>query len=134
MLPHTDLADGLGCALDGTAVAVDAEQRTTVPGVWAAGRPPASAGGPRPRRGAHRRPLGRRAAARHPADPHPAALASRRRLRAAAAALDTAYAVPPHWSEQVTDDTVVCRCEEVTAGAVRAALDLGAGTPAPSSC
>ncbi|MGM7445401.1 NAD(P)/FAD-dependent oxidoreductase, partial [Streptomyces tunisiensis] len=37
MLPHTDLAETLGCRLDGHAVAVDAEQRTDVPGVWAAG-------------------------------------------------------------------------------------------------
>ncbi len=46
MLPHTDLAGSLGCRLDGTAVAVDAEQRTDVPGVWAAGGPRASAGRP----------------------------------------------------------------------------------------
>ncbi len=40
------------------------------------------------------------------------------------------YAPPAHWAEQVTDDTVVCRCEEVTAGAVREAVDeLGAGDP-----
>lgn len=37
MLPHTDLAESLGCRLDGHAVSVDAEQRTDVPGVWAAG-------------------------------------------------------------------------------------------------
>ncbi|BFO17323.1 NAD(P)/FAD-dependent oxidoreductase [Streptomyces sp. KM77-8] len=37
MLPHTDLAETLGCRLDGLTVAVDAEQRTDVPGVWAAG-------------------------------------------------------------------------------------------------
>lgn len=37
MLPHTDLAETLGCRLDGTGVHVDDEQRTDVPGVWAAG-------------------------------------------------------------------------------------------------
>ncbi|MER7185079.1 FAD-dependent oxidoreductase, partial [Streptomyces hyaluromycini] len=37
MLPHTDLAEGLGCRIDGVAVHVDDEQRTDVPGVWAAG-------------------------------------------------------------------------------------------------
>ncbi|WP_309063086.1 FAD-dependent oxidoreductase, partial [Streptomyces sp.] len=37
MVPHTDLAEGLGCRLDGLTVAVDEEQRTDVPGVWAAG-------------------------------------------------------------------------------------------------
>ncbi|WP_446035077.1 (2Fe-2S)-binding protein, partial [Streptomyces olivaceus] len=41
---------------------------------------------------------------------------------------DAALAPPAHWAAQVTDDTVVCRCEEVTAGAVREAADgLGAG-------
>ncbi|CAM5614649.1 NADPH-dependent 2,4-dienoyl-CoA reductase/sulfur reductase-like enzyme OS=Streptomyces violarus OX=67380 GN=FHS41_001097 PE=4 SV=1 [Streptomyces violarus] len=59
--------------------------------------------------------------------PAPAALKARTKLRRSAAALDAAYAPPAHWTEQVTDDTVVCRCEEVTAGAVRDALDLGAG-------
>ncbi|MEU0455597.1 (2Fe-2S)-binding protein, partial [Streptomyces sp. NPDC006129] len=52
---------------------------------------------------------------------------ARTKLRRSAAALDSACAPPAHWPEQVTDDTVVCRCEEVTAGAVRDALDLGAG-------
>lgn len=37
MLPHTDLAETLGCRLDGLNVQVDDEQRTDVPGVWAAG-------------------------------------------------------------------------------------------------
>lgn len=37
MLPHTDLAETLGCRLDGLDVHVDDEQRTDVPGVWAAG-------------------------------------------------------------------------------------------------
>ncbi|MFV0132650.1 NAD(P)/FAD-dependent oxidoreductase [Streptomyces sp. HMX87] len=128
MLPHTDLADGLGCALDGTAVAVDAEQRTTVPGVWAAGEATGIGGAGLALAEGHL--AGRSVAARlhgtrfHPA---PAAVAARRRLREAAAALDSAYATRPRWTDQVTDDTVVCRCEEVTAGAVREALDLGAG-------
>ncbi|MFB7510895.1 NAD(P)/FAD-dependent oxidoreductase, partial [Streptomyces broussonetiae] len=37
MLPHTDLAEALGCTLAGTDVRVDGEQRTDVRGVWAAG-------------------------------------------------------------------------------------------------
>ncbi|MEW2042968.1 (2Fe-2S)-binding protein, partial [Streptomyces sp. NPDC005534] len=53
---------------------------------------------------------------------------SRTRLRAFSAALDTMYAPPAHWTDQVTDDTVVCRCEEVTGGRIREAVtDLGAG-------
>ncbi|MET9391236.1 FAD-dependent oxidoreductase [Streptomyces sp. NPDC006624] len=137
MLPHTDLAGGLGCRLDGLAVAVDAEQRTDVPGVWAAGEATGIGGAALALAEGHI--AGCSAAARlHGTEPGsstydtalapaPAALKARTRLGAAARALASAYAPPAHWPEQVTDDTVVCRCEEVTAGAVRDALDLGAG-------
>ncbi|MEU1315843.1 FAD-dependent oxidoreductase [Streptomyces tibetensis] len=193
MLPHTDLAESLGCRLDGLTVAVDPEQRTNVPGVWAAGEatgiggaalalaeghiagcsaaahlrgtapsvvhppgtvpgpepsvvhqpgtvpgpepsvvhPPGTAPGPEP---SVVHPPGTApgpAPAAHPPGtvlgPAPAALKARTRLARSAAALESAYAPPVHWPEQITDDTVICRCEEVTAGAVREALDLGAG-------
>lgn len=53
---------------------------------------------------------------------------SRTRTREFIAALDTVYTPPAHWTDQVTDDTVVCRCEEVTGGEIRAAVaELGAG-------
>ncbi|WP_037642784.1 (2Fe-2S)-binding protein, partial [Streptomyces griseorubens] len=51
----------------------------------------------------------------------------RARGRTAAAALHALHGPPAHWGEGVPDDTVICRCEEVTAGAVREALALGAG-------
>ena len=47
-------------------------------------------------------------------------------LRRFAAALHRTFAVPPGWPDGLDgldDDTVVCRCEEVTAGAVRSAID-----------
>ncbi|KUL78269.1 MULTISPECIES: NAD(P)/FAD-dependent oxidoreductase [unclassified Streptomyces] len=131
MLPQTDLADTLGCRLDGLAVHVDTEQRTDVPGVWAAGETTGIGGAGLSLAEGHI--AGRSAAARlHGTRPDPAAWAraarARDRGRAFAAALDTVYAPPAHWTEQVTDDTTVCRCEEVTAGAVREAVaDLGAG-------
>ncbi|WP_460084765.1 (2Fe-2S)-binding protein, partial [Streptomyces variabilis] len=52
---------------------------------------------------------------------------ARARGRTAAAALPALHGPPAHWGEDVPDDTVICRCEEVTAGAVREALTLGAG-------
>ncbi|MER6686199.1 (2Fe-2S)-binding protein, partial [Streptomyces olivaceoviridis] len=53
---------------------------------------------------------------------------TRARLRAFATALDAVYAPPAGWADRVPDETVVCRCEEVTAGQVRGAVDsLGAG-------
>ncbi|MFI6805020.1 FAD-dependent oxidoreductase [Streptomyces luteogriseus] len=128
MLPHTDLAESLGCRLDGFTVAVDTEQGTTVPGVWAAGEATGIGGAALALAEGHI--AGHSAAARllgtAPA-PAPAALKARTKLRRSAAALDSVCAPPAHWPEQLTDDTVVCRCEEVTAGSVREALDLGAG-------
>ncbi|MGW4979555.1 FAD/NAD(P)-dependent oxidoreductase [Streptomyces mirabilis] len=131
MLAHIDLAESLGCRIDGLNVAVDEEQRTDVPGVWAAGETTGIGGAALSLAEGHI--AGRSAAARLTGtrpDPHTWARAarSRRRAREFFAALDTVYAPPAHWTEQVTDDTVVCRCEEVTAGAVRNAVDeLGAG-------
>ncbi|MER5805848.1 NAD(P)/FAD-dependent oxidoreductase [Streptomyces mirabilis] len=131
MLAHIDLAESLGCRIDGLNVAVDEEQRTDVPGVWAAGETTGIGGAALSLAEGHI--AGGSAAARLTGtrpDPRTWARAarSRRRAREFFAALDTVYAPPAHWTEQVTDDTVVCRCEEVTAGAVRNAVDeLGAG-------
>ncbi|MFD3496749.1 FAD-dependent oxidoreductase [Streptomyces sp. NPDC058678] len=130
MLPHTDLADTLGCRLDGLNVHVDDEQRTGVPGVWAAGETTGIGGSALSL--AEGQIAGRSVAARlHGTEPDPrdraAAVRTRTRLRAFSAALDRVYAPPAHWAEQVTDDTVVCRCEEVTGGAIREAVtELGA--------
>ncbi|MEV6174545.1 FAD-dependent oxidoreductase [Streptomyces sp. NPDC051954] len=131
MVPHTDLADTLGCRLDGPNVHVDDEQRTDIPGVWAAGESTGIGGSALALAEGHI--AGCSAAARlNGAEPDPGAWAaaakSRTGLREFFAALDTVYTPPVHWAEQVTDDTVVCRCEEVTGGAIRAAVgDLGAG-------
>ncbi|MCD9876478.1 NAD(P)/FAD-dependent oxidoreductase [Streptomyces guryensis] len=131
MLPHTDLAETLGCRLDGMNVQVDGEQRTDVPGVWAAGETTGIGGSALALAEGHI--AGRSAAARlagHAPDPREwaAAAKSRNRLREFAAALDSVYAPPAHWTEQITDDTVVCRCEEVTGSAIREAVtELGAG-------
>ncbi|MBC9724328.1 NAD(P)/FAD-dependent oxidoreductase [Streptomyces sp. TRM68367] len=128
MLPHTDLAESLGCRTDGPAVAVDDEQRTDVPGVWAAGEATGIGGAALALAEGHIAGCSIAARLENTAcAPAPAAVKSRTSLRQFAAALDAAYAPPAHWTDQVTDDTVVCRCEEVTAGDVRAAVDLGAG-------
>ncbi|MFI6248865.1 FAD-dependent oxidoreductase [Streptomyces sp. NPDC051016] len=131
MLPHTDLAQGLGCRVDGVAVHVDDEQRTDVPGVWAAGEATGVGGADLALAEGHI--AGRSAAARlSGSQPDPRdwarAAGTRAGLRRFFAAVDEACAPPAHWAEQVTDDTVVCRCEEVPAGAVRRAVtELGAG-------
>lgn len=131
MLPHTDLAETLGCRLDGMDVHVDDEQRTDVPGVWAAGETTGIGGSALSLAEGHI--AGRSIAARlrgiePDARDWAAAARTRTRLRAFFAALDAVHAPPAHWTERITDDTVVCRCEEVTGGAIREAVDeLGAG-------
>jgi len=131
MLPHTDLAETLGCRLEGMNVQVDGEQRTDVPGVWAAGETTGIGGSALALAEGHiaGRSAAVRLAGRAP-DPREwaAAARTRTRLREFAAALDAVYAPPAHWSELVTDDTVVCRCEEVTGGTIREAVaEFGAG-------
>ncbi|MFI1366681.1 FAD-dependent oxidoreductase [Streptomyces griseochromogenes] len=133
MLPHTDLAETLGCTLSGTDVRVDDEQRTDVPGVWAAGEATGIGGAALALAEGHI--AGRSIAARlHGTAPDPrrwaAAARARTRSREFFAALDTLYAPPGGWPDLITDDTVVCRCEEITAGQVRTAVGtLGATDP-----
>ncbi len=51
-----------------------------------------------------------------------------RRHRRFAAAMHRAHPVPQRWAEWLTDETMLCRCEEVTVGAVAEVRDvLGAG-------
>ncbi|MEU5719243.1 NAD(P)/FAD-dependent oxidoreductase [Streptomyces sp. NPDC020403] len=132
--PQLDLFLPLGCALAASAdgnsvVAVDDGQRTTVPGLYAAGEA-CGVGGAALAVGE-----GRLAAASVLADAGAAPVLSRRRLgavraavarqRAFARAMGLAHPIPPAWPSWLTDRTVVCRCEEVTAGTVRAACADG---------
>ncbi|MGW7051400.1 FAD-dependent oxidoreductase [Streptomyces sp. NPDC054887] len=146
LLPHTDLAGALGCRLvetdgGGWGVAVDDEQRTDVPGVWAAGEAGGVGGaalalaeGKIAGRSVAARLLGReperlgRVALGRTSDRlrWAAEVRARRRLRRFAAVIGGVYVPPAGWVERVTDDTVVCRCEEVPASVVRAAVELGA--------
>ncbi|CAO0835144.1 Oxidase OS=Streptomyces microflavus OX=1919 GN=Smic_85880 PE=4 SV=1 [Streptomyces microflavus] len=110
---------------------VDEEQRTDVPGVLAAGETTGIGGAGLSLAEGHIAGLSA-AAHLYGTAPDPgewaAAARSRTRLRAFFAELDGAYAAPVRWTERLTDATVVCRCEEVTAGAVREAVGaLGAG-------
>ncbi|MGA6169262.1 FAD-dependent oxidoreductase [Streptomyces sp. NPDC012600] len=129
-VPQLDLLLTLGCGLadagDGTmAAAVDDGQRTRVPGLYTAGETCGVGGA------ALAVAEGRVAAVsvltdlRPSGRPNPRRLAAERRAvaghRAFARAMARAHPLPPAWSAWLTDDTPVCRCEEVTAGAVRSA-------------
>ncbi|MFB7559663.1 FAD/NAD(P)-dependent oxidoreductase [Streptomyces brevispora] len=138
LVPLLDLAVGLGCATrcgaDGVAaLLLDEDLRTTVPRVWAAGET-GGIGGVQlaltegelaaltvideARGGARGRGARRVIALRR----------ARRRMRAFAELMGAAHRPGPGWIEWAAEDTEVCRCEEVTAGAIRTAVDeLGAG-------
>ncbi|MBT2477252.1 NAD(P)/FAD-dependent oxidoreductase [Streptomyces sp. ISL-94] len=127
LVPQLELATGLGCATvrsaDGTvALDLDAGQRTSVPGIWAAGETGGIGGAELALT------EGEIAALTAAGRPVTAALARRRaRLRAFAGAMAAAHCPGPGWTGWLREDSVVCRCEEVPAGRIReAAEDLGA--------
>ncbi|MEU3354538.1 NAD(P)/FAD-dependent oxidoreductase [Streptomyces sp. NPDC037389] len=137
LVPRIELATTLGCATrrtpDGTAALVlDGFQRTSVPGLWAAGEPGGAGGWELARTEGEL--AGLAVAARLGGRPfltggtRPRRLRrDRARLRAFAEAMAAAHAPGRGWTRWLTDDTDVCRCEEVTAGRVREAVcDLGA--------
>ncbi|MFF4739758.1 FAD-dependent oxidoreductase [Streptomyces sp. NPDC001262] len=135
LVPQVELATALGCTTrttaDGTsALVLGGFQETSVRGLWAAGETGGVGGvrlalaegelagiavaarlGAGRARGSRIRELRRR----------------RDRMRAFADAMAAAHTPGPGWRQWLTDDTDVCRCEEVTAGRIREAVDgLGA--------
>lgn len=134
LVPHLELASALGARLAETgagagsaAVWVDGEQRTDVPGLWAAGET-TGVGGSAPAL-VEGEIAGRSIAAtlleRERDADWLAALARLARARKRAqdffAAVERVYSPPATWVDALTDETIVCRCEEVPVGAVRAA-------------
>ena len=132
-----ELALHLGCATspgpDGApAVDVDAVGRTSIPRVLAAGEITGIGGADLALvegalAGAAAAAV---AAGREPVPPPPSVAARLERMASFAAAMHRAHPVADGWTGWLTDDTLVCRCEEVSVGAVRAAVtELGAADP-----
>ncbi|MER5983660.1 NAD(P)/FAD-dependent oxidoreductase [Streptomyces sp. NPDC001787] len=139
--PRVELATALGCETreraDGThGVVVDAQLRTSVPGVWAAGETGGIGGvqlaliegelaalsvarqaGPQEvSRGGAR---SGRAVTLHRA---------RTRMRRFAEVMGAVHRPRPGWRQWLSGDTEVCRCEEVSAGRILTSVsELGAG-------
>jgi len=103
LVPQTELAQALGCALaerfGAAAIAVDGAQRSSVAGVFAAGECTGVAG---------------------------AEAARLAREHAFAAAVAATFPMPRDWADRLRDDTLVCRCEDVRWSALRAQPDLRA--------
>jgi thioredoxin reductase len=136
--PQLEIPLQLGCEtrvdVDGSLVAVvDAAQRTNVPGVYAAGEVTGVGGAQLSLVEGELAGLAAAAAlgGRPPASPAEVRglTARRRRLRAFATAMHRAFPVPQGWMDRLRDDTLVCRCEEVTRAELDAAVELGAADP-----
>jgi thioredoxin reductase/bacterioferritin-associated ferredoxin len=138
-VPNIELAQVAGAALrfepgcGGWTPQLDKNGQTTVPGLFVAGEAARVAGAAAAMMEGHFVGL---AAACHVGgftqpelDGESALVAGRRRRQARfGAMLNTLFGPPPGLSAITTDDTPICRCEEVTAGDVRAAIRQGAVT------
>lgn len=132
---ETQLASLVGCAFEfntrdrNWTPRRDAAGRSSVPGVYVAGDGAAIGGADAAELAGERAALALLEDTQHPFDARRARvletrLAANGRVRAA---LERAFPFPTDWAEGIADDTVICRCEEVTAGTVRAAVrDTGA--------
>ena len=111
---NTELGQALGCVTVDEALQVDAHQRTSVPHVWAAGECTGIGGVDKALA------EGRVAAlAALGLQPAPRDLAAVRRQRDFAALLARHFAPRAALRELCRDDTIVCRCEDVTAAPLR---------------
>ncbi|MCD9901580.1 NAD(P)/FAD-dependent oxidoreductase [Streptomyces sp. MT29] len=130
LVPQLELAVALGCALrtapDGTpAVEVDGQQRTDVDGLWAAGEP-TGVGGVELALLEGRSAARSVAAAFHGSGRDARVRAAATRRRRFADLMATVHRPGARWPQWITEDTEVCRCEEVTAHDLRQAHELGA--------
>ncbi|HEV2215928.1 MAG TPA: FAD/NAD(P)-binding oxidoreductase, partial [Terracidiphilus sp.] len=109
LIPNTELAELLGCGIDGGFVTVNDTLQTTVPNVWCAGEPTGIGG-------VELAVLEGQMAGLAAAGNLPAARAmipERRSALRFVHALQQATALEPRLRELATDDTIVCRCEDV---------------------
>ena len=118
LVPNIELAQLLGCALDvggrHPRIEVDEDQRTSIANVYAAGEVCGIGGRDTARiEGAI---AGHAAAGAQAA---PALRSAHRKARRFSALLETRFALDPRIRELATDDTIVCRCEDVAWSALR---------------
>ncbi|HEY9065858.1 MAG TPA: (2Fe-2S)-binding protein, partial [Burkholderiaceae bacterium] len=127
---ETQLADLLGCAFDYDALdqawlpTRDAAGRTSVRGVYIAGDGASILGADAAELSGARAALAALEDRKIPTPPDHAQQLEQatRPHRTFRRALETAFAPPPHWAAEAPDELLVCRCEEVSAGTLRACV------------
>ncbi|HEX7916577.1 FAD/NAD(P)-binding oxidoreductase [Rudaea sp.] len=126
LVPNVELAQLLGCALDADGrhprIVVDEEQRTSIANIYAAGEVCGIGGRDTAR-------IEGAIAGHAAAGVRQAAIklhSARRKARRFSVLLETRFALDPRIRELVTDDTIVCRCENVAWSALRDFADARA--------
>jgi NADPH-dependent 2,4-dienoyl-CoA reductase/sulfur reductase-like enzyme len=115
LVPNTELAALLGCAIENGKVRVDDLQQTTLPNVYCAGEPTGIGGlelSLLEGQIAGYSAAGRQDSARR-------LFANRNKMRWFAAALERAFALRPELQELARPETLVCRCEDVSLSRLR---------------
>jgi NADPH-dependent 2,4-dienoyl-CoA reductase/sulfur reductase-like enzyme len=115
LVPNVELPLALGCELRNGCVRVDDSQATTVPNVYCAGEPTGIAGADS---ALVQGMVAGYSAANQPAKAQ-ALFARRNSWHAFGDALANSFALRPELKSLATDDTVLCRCEDVTLGRAR---------------
>jgi NADPH-dependent 2,4-dienoyl-CoA reductase/sulfur reductase-like enzyme len=119
LVPNTTLARALGCASRaGGAIAVDEAQRTSVSNIFAAGEC-VGVGGMELAR-VEGRLAGLAAVDVEHGEPVEQLRRERTRWQRFAARVESAFALRNHARQLPADDTLLCRCEDVSVGEVRA--------------
>lgn len=115
LVPVTELAQRLGCAVENGRVVVDAEQRTSIAAVWCAGEPTGIGGVDASL--VEGEIAGIAASGGTPSTRMRALLDSHHRF---AARVDRSFALRDELRGIVEPDTIVCRCEDVPYGRIAA--------------
>lgn len=126
-VPRLELAVAAGCEIATPPagphfrhVRVDARQRTSVPGIWAAGEITGVGGADLA--ATEGTVAGHCAAGGALADLVPGTVRRRETYREFAARMHSAHAIQPGWTDWLTPETVVCRCENVSYDRLGAAI------------
>jgi NADPH-dependent 2,4-dienoyl-CoA reductase/sulfur reductase-like enzyme len=115
LVPNVELALALGCALQDGFVRVDGSQATSQPNIFCAGEPTGIAGADS---AIVQGQIAGYAASEQP-NRAEALFSQRATWRRFGQALAKAFALRPELKSVATDDTIVCRCEDVTLGRLR---------------